>query len=451
MFDLIVKNANIVTCESIFRGSIAVKDEKIAEILEPDTDEDAVTIVDGMGNYLFPGIIDAHVHLNDPGYTWREDFYHATEAAAIGGVTTVVDMPLQNVPALTNSKIFEDKHKIVGPKALIDYGFWGGLVDYNLSDLDGLNDSGVMAFKSFLSPVGKDYTSLDLGRVRKALGTIKKFDGVAGFHCEDYSIIAYEEEQAVKSGKVSRSDYLKSRPLIAELIAVKNIIDLSKETGARVHICHVSSPAVAEEIRHAKAQGVRITAETCPHYLKFNEDDFIEKGMLFKCAPPLRTKEESEDLWKYLCDGTLDIVSSDHSPSAENEKSEDEGAFKPWGGISGLQTGLQVMFNEAVVKRGLSCSLIASLMAKKPAEIFGMSGKKGMIVPGYDADMVLLNPNEKWEITEDSLKYLNKISAFTGTTGMGLPICTIMRGKIIADKGRITGEHGFGKLIKKGI
>lgn len=451
MFDLIVKNTNIVTDEDIFKGSVAVKGEKIVEILSPNTDEDAGVIVDGTGNYLFPGVIDTHVHLNDPGYTWREDFYHATEAAAIGGVTTVVDMPLQNVPALSNSKIFEDKYNIVKPKALIDYAFWGGVLDYNLSDLEELNKSGVMAFKSFLSPVGKDYTSLDLGRVRKALDIIKKFDGIAGFHCEDYSIIAYEQEQAIKNGRVSRSDYLESRPLVAELIAVKNIIELSKESGTRVHICHVSSPQVAKEIKHAKAQGVRITAETCPHYLKFSKEDFIEKGMLFKCAPPLREKKDSENLWEYVCDGTLDIISSDHSPSAAYEKSEEEGSFKPWGGISGLQSGLQVMFNEAVVKKGLSCSLIANVMSKKPAEVFGMSAKKGIIKPGYDADMVLLNPNEEWEITSDSLKYLNKISAFVGTKGRGLPICTFLRGEIVADKGHITGKHGFGKLIRKSI
>lgn len=451
MFDLIIKNTSIVTHENIFKGSVAVKGEKIVEILAANTDKEAKIIVDGTGNYLFPGVIDAHVHLNDPGYTWREDFYHGTEAAAVGGVTTIVDMPLQNSPALTNSKIFEDKYDIVKPKALVDYAFWGGLVDYNLSNIDELNNSGVMAFKSFLSPVGKDYTSLDLGRVRKALDIIKKFDGIAGFHCEDYSIIAYEEAQAIKNGKVSRHDYLNTRPLVAELIAVKNIIELSKESGSRVHICHVSSAYVAEEIKQAKAQGVRITAETCPHYLNFNEEDLIEKGMLFKCAPPLRTKEDSENLWKYVCDGTIDIVSSDHSPSAEYEKCEDEGAFKPWGGISGLQSGLQIMFNEAIVKKGLSCSLIASTMAKKPAEVFGMLGKKGVIEPGYDADMVLLNPKEEWKITADSLKYLNKISAFVGTKGKGLPIYTFLRGQIVADKGCITGKHGFGKLIRKSI
>lgn len=451
MFDVIIKNASIVTHENIFKGSVAVNGEKIVEILAPDTDKDAKLVVDGTGNYLFPGVIDAHVHLNDPGYTWREDFYHGTEAAAVGGVTTIVDMPLQNVPALTDSKIFENKYNIVKSEALIDYAFWGGLVDYNLSNIDELNNSGVMAFKSFLSPVGKDYTSLDLGRVREALGKIKKFDGIAGFHCEDYSIIAYEELQAIKNGKVSRQDYLNARPLVAELIAVKNIIELAKESGTRVHICHISNSAVAEEIKKAKAQGVRITAETCPHYLKFNEEDFIENGMLFKCAPPLRSKKDSENLWKYVCDGTIDIISSDHSPSAEYEKCEDEGSFKPWGGISGLQSGLQVMFNEAVVKRGLSSSLIASAMAKKPAEIFGMSGKKGVIEPGYDADMVLLNPEEEWEITKDSLKYLNKISAFVGTKGKGLPICTFLRGQIVANKGCITGKHGFGNLIRRSV
>ncbi|MBC2579758.1 allantoinase AllB [Clostridium sp. DJ247] len=449
MFDLLIKDTMIVGSDDVFKGSIAVKDGKIAEILPAETSENAQTIIDGSGKYLFPGVIDVHVHLNEPGFTWREDFAHGTQAAAVGGVTTVVDMPLQNEPALTNCKIFSDKYQAVKSRAFIDYAFWGGLTNYNLPDIQGLNDSGAAAFKCFLSPVSSDYTSLDLGKVRKALSIIKNFDGVAGFHCEDYSIISYEQEQAIESGKVSRSDFLNSRPLVAELIAVKNIIELSREMGTRVHICHVSHPEVAEEIKIAKAQGVRITAETCPHYLIFNEEDFVERGMLLKCAPPLRSAEDSERLWQYIYDGTLDMIVSDHSPCAEYEKSEAEGAFKAWGGISGLQSGLQIMFDQTVVKRGLHCSLIARAMSKNAAEVFGMAGKKGELKQGYDADMVLLDPTIKWEITADNLKYLNKISAFIGTKGRGLPVCTILRGEIIASEGQITGKQGYGKLIKR--
>ncbi|GGL59555.1 allantoinase AllB [Sporolactobacillus putidus] len=451
MLDLLVKNTLVVTSDDVFLGSVAVNNGKIAGILPTNTNEQADTIIDGKGCYLFPGIIDSHVHFNDPGFEWREDFSHATEAAAVGGVTTVVDMPLQNEPALTDRQIFEKKYKTVKEKALIDFAFWGGMVNFNLSKISELNDCGVVAFKTFLAPVSSDYTSLDYGRVREGLSIIKTFDGLAGFHCEDYGIVSYNEETAKKKGHVTRKDYLKARPVVAELVAVKTIIELSRESGTRVHICHVSHPQVAEAIKLAKYQGVRITAETCPHYLIFNEKDFLDNGMFFKCAPPLRSEEASLRLWDYVKDGTLDLVVSDHSPCADREKSESEGVFNAWGGISGVQAGLQIMFNEIVSKRNWSPTLISRIMAENPSKIFGMSGKKGALTLGFDADLVLVDPNAEWEITDKSLKYLNKSSAFIGCKGTGLPVCTILRGKVIVQDGVIKGKHGIGQLVRRNI
>ncbi|WP_206184349.1 amidohydrolase family protein [Sporolactobacillus sp. THM19-2] len=242
MLDLLVKNALLVTSDHVLSGSVAVKNGKIAEILPADTDREAKTIIDGRGFYLFPGLIDSHVHLNDPGFEWREDFNHATEAAAVGGVTTVVDMPLQNDPALTNREIFQKKLRAVKDKSIIDYAFWAGVINDNLKELAELNECGVMAFKSFLAPVSSDFTSLDYGRVRKGLSIIKGFDGLAGFHCEDYGIVSYNEENSIRNGHVSRKDYLNARLVIAELVVVQTIIELARESGARVHICHVSHP-----------------------------------------------------------------------------------------------------------------------------------------------------------------------------------------------------------------
>ncbi|WP_206184350.1 amidohydrolase family protein [Sporolactobacillus sp. THM19-2] len=196
-------------------------------------------------------------------------------------------------------------------------------------------------------------------------------------------------------------------------------------------------------------QRVRITAETCPHYLVFNEDDFLSKGMFFKCAPPLRSKEASNMLWRYILDGTLDLVVSDHSPCADTEKSETEGAFHALGGISGIQTGLQVMFHEIVSKRKWSPTLISRLMARNPAHIFGMKGKKGELTLGYDVDFVLVDPNASWEISADNLKYLNQSSAFIGYKGTGRPVCTILRGNVVAEDGIVKGKYGFGRFIRR--
>ena len=451
MFDLVVNNAMIVTGERTFCGSLAVHGEVIAQILKESSFNPASSkiVIDGTGKYLFPGIIDAHVHSNEPGFTWREDFEHASRAAAAGGVTTIIDMPLQNEPALFNREAFLTKETLLENKSIIDYAFWGALVNYNLEHLKELNTCGVVAYKSFFAPVSNDYTPLMAGQIRHALSIIKEFDGLAGFHCEDYSLIMYEQERAVKEGRLSRTDFLNARPVIAELIAVQTIISLAKEQDVKVQICHVSHPAVAAEIKKAKADGVKITAETCPHYLIYNEEDFLEKGPLLKCAPPLRSKEDAKRLWDYVCDGTLDMISSDHSPCAPHEKSEEKGIFEAWGGISGLQNGLQILFNYAVAEKGLSPSILAKSMAENPARIFSLSDRKGFLKINHDADMVLIDPEKLWEITPDNLHYLNPISAFVGLKGKGTPVCTILRGKVIMNDGNITIDHGYGHLLKK--
>ncbi|GIM30343.1 cyclic amidohydrolase [Clostridium polyendosporum] len=448
MYDIIIKNVNLVTCEKIEHGSIAIKDGKIADIIFNDCKETSKITIDGTGKYLFPGIIDGHVHLNEPGFTWREDFQHGTQAAALGGVTTIIDMPMQNEPALSNKDIFISKENCVSSKAHVDYAFYGALVNYNINSLDELNSCGVVAFKSFFAPVSPDYTTLTAGQIRDALSIIKKFDGMASFHCEDYSIVTYEQNKAIKEERLTRIDFLNSRPVIAELIAVKNIIELAKEQNCRVHICHVSHPAVAEEIKKAKIAGVKITAETCPHYLVFDKNDFLNTGAIFKCAPPLRTPNDKEKLMDYVVDGTLDIIVSDHSPCAPEEKSEDSGIFNAWGGISGIQNGLQIIYDHLVVKKGFSPSLIAKIMSSNPAKTFGINNK-GHLKIGYDADMVLLDPNKEWEITNESLKYLNKQSAFVGLKGKGTPVLTILRGKVIAENGNILESTPYGKLIKR--
>lgn len=450
MFDLVVKNGLIVSSERIYMGSICVKDGKIASIVAPNLDVTAEKVIDAGGKYIFPGAIDTHAHLNDPGYTWREDYEHGTMAAAVGGITTVIDMPLQNEPALTDGKIFDDKYAIVSPNAYVDYCFWGGLVDYNLNSLVELDNRGCVAFKSFIGPVSPDYVSLTMGQVREALEILKTVDARAGFHCEDYSIIKWEEGRAMRKENQTWEDFLNTRPLIAEVIATKNIIDLAKEVGAKVHICHVSHPEVAKVIEQAQQEGVDVTGETCSHYLTFNRNDVIKNGSLFKCAPPLREVEAVEEMWEYVDNGTLSCVSSDHSPCALEEKSEEtHGIFGAWGGISGIQNVMQVTFSEGVVKRGYSPTILARTLSEGPAKAFGLYGRKGAIELGFDADLVILDPEKEWEITPESLHYVNKISAFVGLKGKGLPICTILRGEVIAEENNVVGEKGYGELLKK--
>lgn len=452
-FDTLVKNGNIVTGERIWKGNLAVKDGKIAALLAAGEEPEAEKVIDAEGKYVFPGAIDTHAHLNEPGYEWREDYAHGTRAAAIGGYTTIIDMPLQNEPAMTTAELFDRKTEIVGKNAYVDYCFWGGLVPGNFDDLEGLNEKGCVAFKSFIGPVSPDYQTLTYGQAYEAMERIRKFDGRAGFHCEDFSMIRWQEERMKREGRMDWKGFLESRPVAAEMIATVDMIELTKATGCKVHICHVSSPDVAQKIKEAQKAGYDVTAETCSHYLSMTEEDVLEKGALFKCAPPLRSREEVDRLWSYVEDGTFSGIASDHSPCTYEEKFTEilgkkiENAFDVWGGISGIQSCFQTAFYEGCVKRGLSPSVLARAMAELPAKAFGIYGKKGGIQVGFDADLVIVDPDREWEITEESLEYVNKISAFVGKTGQGLPVLTMVRGQIVAENGRVVGAPGQGELV----
>lgn len=451
MFDLIIKNGRVVFSDAVQELDIAIKDGKIAALGSVETLGPSKEVIDVSGKYVFPGAIDTHAHLNDPGYNWRETFEFGTAAAAVGGYTTIVDMPLQNEPATTSAEILKRKIEHVGPKAYCDYGMWGGLVDYNFQDLEGLDKEGVLIFKSFIGPVSPDYRTLHYGQVKEALEIIAKFDARAGFHCEDYNIIKWEEKRLSDKKDITWRDFLNTRPLSAELIATKAVIDMSRETGCKTHICHVSHPDVAQAIMEAQLEGVPVTAETCTHYLIFTEDDVIEKGELFKCAPPLRSAEDRERLWEYVLNGTFSAIGSDHSPCELSEKDPAKhGILGAWGGISGIQSGMQVVFSEGVVKRGFCPTFIARAMAEDSAKAFGLWGKKGAIKVGFDADLVVLDPDKEWEITPESLLYLNKISAFVGVKGKGLPVKTFVRGKLVAENGDVIKEmKGTGEYLRR--
>ena len=239
------------------------------------------------------------------------------------------------------------------------------------------------------------------------------------------------------------------------MLATMAVIEIAKATGCKAHICHVSSPDVAQKIREAQQEGYDITAETCTHYLSMTDQDVIKNGALFKCAPPLRSQEEVDRLWSYVEDGTFSGIASDHSPCSYDEKYNEilgqkiENVFDVWGGISGIQSGFQVSFYEGYVKRGISPSVLANVMSKQPAKAFGIYGIKGDIRPGFDADLLIVDPEKEWEITGDSLLYVNKISAFTGMKGKGMPVMTIVRGQVIAEDGKIVGAKGYGRLVKK--
>lgn len=449
MYDLLIKNARVVTADEVIAAAVAVKEGKIAAVLDGEAPVAARQVLDLAGKYLLPGVIDCHVHFNEPGYTWREEFAQGSRAAAAGGVTTVIDMPMQNRPPVTDREIFEHKAALLRGKSAVDYGFWGALVKHNLDKLNGLQEAGALAFKCFMCNPGKDYTALDTAEIEQALVTLREFDGLAGFHCEDYDMIEQLQAGSLAAGKTGRRDYLAARPVEAEIKAVKDIVALLDKTEGRAHICHVSHPAVAEVIRRAKVRGLDITAETCVHYLLFTGEDLVKEGPRFKCSPPLRTDGDRERLWDYVLDGTLDCICSDHSPCAPGEKAEDSpaGTFGAWGGISGVQTSVQAFWDLAVTQKGADPSLVARAMSINPAAIFGLNGVKGAVMPGRDADFTVIDPQKKWKITAGELHYKHKFSAFTGLSGTGAPVLTIVRGQLVMEDGRLQDEN-HGQLVR---
>ena len=442
--DKILKNATVVTSGYVKKMDIGIQSGRIAALAE-GLDEPG-EVIDCTGKLVLAGGVDVHAHLNEPGYTWREDYLHGTRAAAAGGTTCFVDMPLQNTPSLISVQIFRDKEKAVAGKAYVDYAFWGGLVEDNLDEMTGMKECGAKALKAFVSPSGPDYPSASIGLIYQAMQIAAKEDILLGFHCEDYSMITRYQEQAIRQGKNTWRDYLDARPVIAEEIAVQNILDMAEETGARVHICHVSHPKVAERIHRAKQKGIRVTAETCPHYLIYSEEDVIRGKGVFKCSPPLRKARDRDALWEYINNGTLSCIVSDHSPAAPEEKADQLSVWEIWGGISGLQTGMQVMYEYGVRQGKISLNTFAAIMSENAASIFRLPGK-GRIEIGQDADLIVFDPEKSWKITPDSLYYLNKISAYCGLEGKGMTEKTIVRGNIVYDNGTFS-ETPVGKLLK---
>lgn len=464
MYDMIVKNGKLVTPDRIYEADVAIRDGKFAAIVTPGTPIEAKEVIDAKGNYVFPGIIDCHAHLNEPGFEYREDFETGSRAAVVGGTTTVIDMPLNNNPSLMNKEIFDLKLSKISRHSAIDFALWGGIVgDFddspdsvkcNLKDLEGLQECGIAAFKGFTCPNGDLFPTVNMGHVRKALEILKPYGALSGFHCEEYGQILERTKEALAKEGRSReekiADFLEVHDVWTEYLATKNVIDMARATGGRVHICHVTHPLVAQVVKDAISEGLPITAETCPHYLFLTEDFVFEKGAPAKCTPPLRKKEEMEKLWDYVLDGTLSCVGSDHSPAADHEKdNETLDIYQAWGGLNGIQYFVPVMFDLVVHKKGLSPTLIAKVMDYNPAKIFGLYGKKGAFELGFDGDIVIIDPNKEWKCEQDKLLTKGHVSYLDGMSGKGATVCTIIRGKVVAQDGMYKQDAiGYGEFVR---
>ncbi|MGH3346832.1 MAG: allantoinase AllB [Nocardioides sp.] len=440
-YDAVVRAARAVVSGEERPVTLGIRDGRIATLdaeLSPGETPDLVLADDEV---LLPGLVDTHVHVNEPGRTEWEGFDSATRAAAAGGVTTIVDMPLNSIPPTTTVAGLRAKQDAARGQVHVDVGFWGGAVPDNLADRGLLHDAGVFGFKCFLLPSGvEEFPPLDAAGLRAALAELAPLDALLIAHAEDGTEIAADPPH----GR-DYASFLGSRPPKAETVAIERVVAAARETGARAHIVHLSGADALPAIRAARAEGVRLTVETCPHYLSFVAEEIRDGATELKCCPPIRDAANRELLWQALTDGDIDLVVTDHSPCTPELKRLDSGDFgDAWGGIASLQLGLPVVWTEAR-DRGLGLPDVVRWMCEAPADLVGLS-HKGRLAPGCDADLCVLAPDEAFTVDAAALRHRNPVSAYAGRTLTGTVRQAWLRGTPVDPN----GDTPAGRLLKRG-
>ncbi|MDD5140217.1 MAG: allantoinase AllB [Verrucomicrobiales bacterium] len=434
-FDLLIRGAQPFP-------EIGIADGKIASFSGGSSRED----IDATGLHVFPGVIDSHVHFNEPGRTDWEGIETGARALAAGGGTLFFDMPLNAYPPTCDAESFDLKLAAAQKKSITDFAFWGGLVPGNLDKLEELSARGVIGFKAFMANSGiEDFSCVNDATLREGMKRAAKLKLPVAVHAESETLTSKLAREKIAAGKTSIRDYLDSRPVAAELDAIRRAIGLAGETGCALHVVHVSSGEGVALIAAAKKSGVDVSCETCPHYLVLTEDDMEKLGAVAKCAPPLRPASVQESLWRQLLAGNITTIGSDHSPSPPELKT-DQSFFKVWGGISGVQHTLPLLLTEGRVNRGAALSLITDLLSASVARRFKIPNK-GQIAFGFDADFALVDLNQTFTVAKDGLFYRHRQSPYVGRALTGRVVQTILRGQTVFKDGRIVSTPA-GRLVK---
>ena len=453
-YDLLIKNGLVILPTGEVTTDVAVTDGKIVAIGNDLGSTEKV--IDAKGLIVSPGMVDAHVHITDPGGGYRdtwEGYVTGTRACAKGGVTSFMEMPLNQVPATVDKKSLEIKYDAGQGKLLSDVGSFGGVVPYNLDGgIQELDDGGVAAYKCFMATCGDpaidgDFANVDDYSLYEGMKQVAKTGKVLAIHAENAAITDRLGEIAYTDGETSLASYVATRPVFTEVEPIRRAILLAKTTGCRIHICHIACPEGVEEVVKAQKEGVDVTCETCTHYLYFTTDELDAIGPVVKCSPPIRDKKAQDGLWKYVENGGLSFVTSDHSPCTPDLKDK-ENAFEAWGGISGVQNNVDVLFDEGVQKRNLPLTTFANIIATNPAKRYELDGK-GEISIGKDADFVLIKPNAEYTLQAEDLEYKNKISPYIGRTIGAQVVATILRGQTIYSQTTGVSDEAIGVFLKK--
>lgn len=435
---LVVRGRRVVTPGRVLPASVRIEEGRIAAVGEWDDLPAGVPAIDAGEAVVMPGLVDTHVHVNEPGRTHWEGFETATRAAAAGGITTLVDMPLNSVPATTSREGLRAKREAADGKCRVDVGFWGGVVPGNAEEIAGMVEDGVLGFKSFLVPSGvEEFQHVTEADLREAMPRLN--GAVLLVHAELPGYLGTSVETCEGD---RHDDWLRSRPDAAEVEAIALLIRLCRETGARVHVVHLATAEVLPLLREARREGLPITVETCPHYLTFAAEE-VPDEVVFKCAPPIRSRKNRERLWEALRERVIDLVATDHSPSPPELK---RGGFREaWGGIASLQLALPAVWTGAR-SRGFALQDLALWMCRNPARLAGLPNK-GAIEPGFDADLVIWEPEASVRVEPENLQHRHKLTPYAGMTLNGVVRRTLLRGETVYHDGDFPGPPA-GRLLK---
>jgi allantoinase len=448
MSSLLIGNGHLVDERSVRRADVLIEDGRIRAILPPGHAEPADQLLDASGLYVLPGMVDSHVHFNEPGRSDWEGFVTGSTAAAAGGVTTVCDMPLNCHPPTLDGRALALKQAALERQSRVDYALWGGIVPGSSGRLAELRRGGAVGVKAFLCGSGlESFPHLDEFELVDAMQACADAGVLMALHAEDPQQTLRLAAAARASGQRAARDWARSRPPATEVDAVRRALDAGRETGARLHFVHISTAAAVHLIATARARGQDVTVETCPHYLLLDEVDLERLGTFGKCAPPLRPRAEVEALWRALLDGEVDWVASDHSPCPPTMKDTDD-IWSAWCGLAGVQSSFVGLITEGVHQRGLPLPRLVALTAATPARRLGLWPRKGNLDAGADADLTLVDLEHEWTLREVDLQTRWPISPYLGRAFRCQVRMTLVRGTIVWQDGAPAAAPGYGQLVR---
>jgi dihydroorotase len=443
--DLVIRGGQVVTPDAVFKASVAVKDGVVAAVGADELMPQAREVLDARGLHVLPGAIDVHVHFRDPGYPHKEDFASGTAGAACGGVTTVFDMP-NTIPPTGTAEALAAKHTIAAAEAHVDFGLYGLLGEDTIANVPALLDGGVIGFKLYMGNTFGKIPSPSTGAMLEAFEAVAPSGKRISLHAETNSIMERRETRLRAAGRTEALAHIASRPAVVAVEAVSRAAILAEWTGARIHILHMSSAEELRPLREAKARGVDVTGETCPHYLMLSTDDYARLSGVIRVNPPVREARNQAALWAALADGAIDLVATDHAPHAPEEKTRND-IWTVDCGFPGVETQMPLMLTAVNAGRLSICDYVR-LAAAAPAKIWGLYPKKGAIQPGADADIAIVDLKRTWTIDDAKLQSRSKITPWNGWRVQGLPLHTLVRGRfVMRDRQLIAQTRGWGRSV----